>query len=77
MKATLIAWAQSKGIVGFEEKQFEYEPSESVYDVIQRICGDADALQFCRIAVNQKMHSWKEPIGLATEVAIIPPVSGG
>ena len=77
MKANLIAWAQAKSIVGFDEKEIEYDPFESVYDVIQRECGDAEALQFCRVAVNQKMHPWNDPIGMAMEVAIIPPVSGG
>ena len=77
MKATLLAWAQAKSIVGFDEKEIEYDPSELLFDVINRECGDADALQFCRIAVNQCIHDWKAPIGQAMEVAIIPPVSGG
>jgi len=77
MKALLMAWAHSKSIVGFEEKEIEYDPSETVYEVIDRVCGKADALQFCRVAVNQRIHDWKSPIGNALEVAILPPVSGG
>ncbi len=77
MKTTVLAWAQAKTIVGYDETEVEYDPAESVYDVIDRACGKAEALQFCRVAVNQKLHDWRAPIGQAMEVAILPPVSGG
>lgn len=77
MKATLLAWAQAKTLLGFDQVEFEFDPSERMTDVIDRVCGDAAALQFCRVAVNHKIHDWQAPIGQAFEVALIPPVSGG
>jgi molybdopterin converting factor small subunit len=77
MKATLIAWAHSRQLLGFDELQFDYEPGETAYEVIQRISGKAETLQFCRIAVNQRIHPWHEPMGAVTELAVLPPVSGG
>lgn len=77
LKATLLAWAQAKSILGFDQKEVEYDPEETPRQIIDRYTNNLAQLDFCRIAVNQTIHDWDKAVGKAHEIAIIPPVSGG
>ena len=77
MKVTLLAWAQAKTMLGFEQTELECDPEETPRQILERCTSKAEQLSFCRIAVNQTLHDWDTAIGEATEIAIIPPVSGG
>ena len=77
MRVTLLAWAQAKTILGFEQQEFECDPEETPREILRRCSSEVEQLSFCRIAVNQTIHDWDIAIGNATEIAIIPPVSGG
>lgn len=76
-RAKLLAWAQAKTLLGFEEIEVDYDPNETPRDILRRHTPENKELGFCRIAVNQTIHDWDAAVGSANEIAIIPPVSGG
>jgi molybdopterin converting factor small subunit len=77
MKVTLLAWAQAKNILGFDQTEVEFDPTDTPRQILERCSSQVVQLSFCRIAVNQTIHGWDEAVGDAKEIAIIPPVSGG
>jgi molybdopterin synthase sulfur carrier subunit len=76
MNLKLLAFAQARDQLGFDEREFECQPQDTPRQIVQRIAPEA-ALQMMRVAVDQEYRGWDEPLGEAKEVAIIPPVSGG
>lgn len=76
-KAKLLAWAQAKTILEFEEIDIDYDPKETPREILKRYTPEGKDIAFCRIAINQTIHNWDEPVGDFIEMAIIPPVSGG
>lgn len=76
MKVRLLAFGHTERQTGFREKIADAEPDETSKQVWDRI---APALQKdgIRVAVDCEYVDWDEPIGYASEIALIPPVSGG
>jgi molybdopterin synthase sulfur carrier subunit len=77
MKITLLTFAQTRTQLGFAEKTVECQPQETPREILRRIAPQFDPGKSVRIAVDQEYADWDRPIGQATELALIPPVSGG
>ena len=76
MQIKLLAFAQARDQLGFDERELDCEPQDTPRSILQRIAPGA-ALEMMRVAVDREYRDWDEPIGTAKEIAIIPPVSGG
>lgn len=72
----LLAFAQSKELFGFSEKMERCSGTETPRDIVSRIAPDAD-VSGLRVAVDCEFADWDVAIGEATEIAFLPPVSGG
>ena len=77
MKIKILTFAQTRTQLGFSEKDFECEPQETPRDIFRRLAPQFDPGKSIRVAVNQEYADWDKPVGNATELALIPPVSGG
>jgi sulfur-carrier protein len=76
MQVNLLAFAQARDQLGWEERVVECEPNDTPRTVFAREAPDLH-VEMMRVAVDQEYHPWDEPIGTASEIALIPPVSGG
>ncbi len=77
MKITILTFAQTRTQLGFSEKNLDCEPIETPRQIFQRIAPQFDPGKSVRVAVDQEYADWDKPVGNATELALIPPVSGG
>lgn len=77
MKITILTFAQTRTQLGFSEKEFECNASETPREILRRIAPQFDPGRTIRVAVNQEYADWDKPVGNASELALIPPVSGG
>jgi len=77
MKITVLTFAQTRTQLGFAEKSVDCEPRETPREIIRRLAPQFDPGKTIRVAVNQEYADWDQPVGNATEIALIPPVSGG
>ena len=76
MQVKLLAFAQAREQIGFSEREILCEPTETPRAVLARIVPTFSA-NTCRVAVDGEYHDWNEAIGGASEIALLPPVSGG
>jgi molybdopterin synthase sulfur carrier subunit len=76
MQVKLLAFAQARDQLGWHECVVECAPEETARAILARIA-PALRVETMRVAVDQEYQAWDAPIGTATEVALIPPVSGG
>lgn len=76
MQVTILAFAQAHDQLGFRERVVECAPSDTPRAIVQRLA-PAAAIEQMRVALDQEYAGWDAPIGEASEIAIIPPVSGG
>jgi molybdopterin synthase sulfur carrier subunit len=76
MQVKLLAFAQAHDELGWRERVVECAPSESPLAILARVA-PALRVEGMRVAVDQEYQAWDAPIGPATEIALIPPVSGG
>ncbi len=76
MQIRLLAFAQTEKQAGFRERTVDCAPEETPRQIWERAAPALD-LFGVRVAVDCEYHGWDEPIGQATEIALIPPVSGG
>jgi len=76
MPVKLLAFAHTRDLLGFHERLIDCAPGETPRAILARL---APALSpaALRVAVDGEYHDWDTPIGPATELALIPPVSGG
>jgi sulfur-carrier protein len=76
MQIRLLAFAHTREKLGFHETTVECDPGESPRTIVSRL---APALEVAslRVAVDYEYTDWDAPIGAASEIALIPPVSGG
>jgi molybdopterin converting factor small subunit len=63
--------------LGFAEKSFDCEPNETPREILRRLAPQFEPGKTVRVAVNREYADWDQPVGQATELALIPPVSGG
>jgi sulfur-carrier protein len=76
MEVTLLAFAQARDQLGFDQITVPCQPEETVRQVLARIAPGFDP-SCARVAIDCEYVSWESPIGKAEEIALIPPVSGG
>ena len=72
----LLAFAQTRDALGFHERAIDCAPGESPRAILARLAPALDPATM-RVAVDGEYADWDAPIGSATEIALIPPVSGG
>ncbi len=77
VKITILTFAQTRTQLGFAEKTIECEPGETPREIFRRLAPQFDPGKIIRVAVNREYADWDQPIGEASELALIPPVSGG
>lgn len=77
MKVTILTFAQTRTQLGFSEKSIDCKPDETPREILRRIAPQFDPGRTIRVAVNREYADWDRPVGNATELALIPPVSGG
>jgi molybdopterin converting factor small subunit len=77
MKIKILTFAQTRTQLGFSEKSVDCEPAETPRQILRRLAPQFDPGKIVRVAVNQEYADWDKPVGEATELALIPPVSGG
>ena len=77
MQVKLLAFASSAADLGWREHSCECDESETPRAIFTRVAPGFDPGK-ARVAVDCEYAEWDEPVGPATtEIAIIPPVSGG
>lgn len=77
MKIKVLTFAQTRTQLGFAEKSVECNPGDTPREILRRLAPQFDPGKTVRVAVNQEYADWDQPVGEATELALIPPVSGG
>ena len=76
MQVNLLAFAQARDQLGWAERVVECGPEDTPRTVLARVAPELP-VERMRAAVDQEYHDWDAPIGNASEIALIPPVSGG
>lgn len=76
MPVKLLAFAHTRDLLGFQERLLDCEPEETPRAFLARLAPALDCTGL-RVAVDGEYHDWDTPIGSASEIALIPPVSGG
>ena len=76
MQVKLLAFAQAQDRLGFHERLVECDAGESPRELLARIAPGFEPAS-ARVAVNCEYADWDAPLGVASEIALIPPVSGG
>lgn len=76
MTLTVLAFAQARDLFGFGRQEVDCNPAETPRALLLRLNPQAD-LGLLRVALDCEFADWDQPLGSATELAIIPPVSGG
>jgi molybdopterin converting factor small subunit len=72
----IIAFAAARERAGFSELEVEVDASETPRAILHRLAPQL-ALQDLRAAVDFEYWDWDASVGAASELAIIPAVSGG
>lgn len=76
--ATLLAFAQARDVLGFTQREVEVTPTQSAADILEELHpGWREQLPAARVALDQAYADWDAPLGTTTEIAVLPPVSGG
>ncbi len=76
VQVKLLAFAQARDQLGWPERVVECQPEETPRTILARVA-PAVRLETWRVAVDEEYHSWDVPLGIAREMALIPPVGGG
>ena len=76
MQVKLLAFAHARELLGFAERTAEYDAAETPRELLARLAPGFDPAG-ARVAVDCEYFDWDTPIGTASEIALIPPVSGG
>jgi molybdopterin converting factor small subunit len=72
----ILAFAAARERAGFSELDIPVDPSETPRGILRRVAPQL-ALDSLRAAVDCEYWDWDAAVGSASELAIIPPVSGG
>jgi molybdopterin converting factor small subunit len=76
MTVRFLAFAQAREQLGFDERAVECAPGETPRELLSKLA-PSFPIESARVAVDLEYRGWDEPLGDASEVAVIPPVSGG
>ena len=76
MNLTLLVFAQAVDQLGFRERVVECSAGDSPRAILAKVAPAFDPSAM-RVAVDCEYHDWDAPVGEASEIALIPPVSGG
>lgn len=76
MSVKFLAFAQAGDRLGFREREIDCATEETPRAILARLDPALDPATL-RVAVDCEYADWDAPIGEATEIALIPPVSGG
>jgi molybdopterin converting factor small subunit len=76
MQIKILTFAQTRSQLGFSERIVECAATETPREILRRLAPDFTPGPV-RVAVNLEYADWDRPVGNATELALIPPVSGG
>jgi molybdopterin converting factor small subunit len=76
VQVTLLAFAQAHDQLGFRERAIECSADETPRSILARLAPQLEPKDM-RVAVDREYCGWDDPIGEASEIALIPPVSGG
>jgi molybdopterin converting factor small subunit len=76
MQVNLLAFAQARDQLGWAERTVECAPEDTPRAVLARVAPGL-SVDVMRVAIDQEYQAWDAPIGAASEIALIPPVSGG
>ncbi len=77
MKIKILTFAQARDQLGFSEKSFDCEAHETPRQIFRRLAPGFDPGKSVRVALDLEYADWDQPVGAASELALIPPVSGG
>ena len=77
MKIKVLTFAQTRTQLGFAELSCDCQPGDTPRQILRRLAPQFDPGKIVRVAVNQEYADWDQPVGQASELALIPPVSGG
>jgi molybdopterin converting factor small subunit len=72
----ILAFAGARARAGFAELETAVEPTETPREIVGRVAPQLGLAEM-RAAIDCEYWEWDKPVGTATELAIIPPVSGG
>ncbi|MEY5016608.1 MAG: hypothetical protein RIS92_2966 [Verrucomicrobiota bacterium] len=72
----ILAFSAAKQWVPSGELTVEAEPSETLAQIIARTLPELPTSSM-RVALDHEYAAWDSPLGTGSEIAIIPPVSGG
>jgi molybdopterin synthase catalytic subunit len=78
----VLAFAQAADALGFREREMEVGEGETVRAVMGRLAAEggrseSEGWADWRVALDREYAGWDAVVGGATELAVIPPVSGG
>jgi len=72
----ILAFAAVRERAGFSELEVRVDPSETPRGILRRVAPQLP-IENLRAAIDCEYWDWNAPVGDGTELAIIPPVSGG
>jgi molybdopterin converting factor small subunit len=72
----ILAFAAARERAGFTQLETPVAPTDTPRAIIARLAPHLDVTHL-RAAVDFEYWDWDTPVGPATELALIPPVSGG
>lgn len=72
----LLAFAQARDALGFDEKMVLLSGGELARDIVCSFFPEAPLEQW-RVALDCEYVAWDTAVNGASEMALIPPVSGG
>jgi len=72
----ILAFAAARDRAGFSELEIPVDPSETPRAILSRIAPSL-ATGNLRAAIDYEYWDWDAAVGAASELAIIPAVSGG
>jgi molybdopterin converting factor small subunit len=72
----IVAFATARERAGFSELEIAVDPAETARGIVARVAPGL-AINDLRAAVDYEYWDWDAAVGTASELAIIPAVSGG
>jgi molybdopterin synthase sulfur carrier subunit len=74
----ILAFASARDVLGFSETIFPVISGDTPRTILERIApGKISQLSQARPALDLAYVNWDTPVGESSELAILPPVSGG